>query len=153
MLRDTFRMSEPPSRHIGDLVEGRVTAALWDMADRAVDPVYDAAGPGRPLAYDGIGVGYGPIVELVLGSGKLDSMADFYGAWEERHYRDTAESVMRLHGMSFAIPNTVQYYGQVGSFGGSGNASGRMMYPLDVDVGAGRLGARGRHGEQPRAGV
>ena len=132
-IRRPFHAAEPPSRYIGDRVEGRVTAALWDMADARMDPAHDAAGPGRPLAYDGMATGNGPIVEMVLG-GLYNSMAEFYGSWEDLRYLDSAESVMRLHGMSFAIPSTARYYVHAGSFGGNGSGPGQMLYPLDVDV-------------------
>ena len=127
-----FDTVEPPSRYIGDRVEGRVAAALWDMADSEVDPVYDASRVD-PLAYDDMAAGYGPIVDMVL-AGTWNTTGEFYDAWEDRHYDMSAESVMRLHGMAFAIPNDVKYYVPAGSFGGNGSGRGQMHYPLDVDV-------------------
>ena len=127
-----FDTVEPPSRYIGDRVEGRVAAALWDMADSAVDPVYDSS-RGDPLAYDDLAAGYRPIVDMVL-AGTYNSTGEFYDAWEDRHYGMPAESVMRLHGMAFAIPNDVKYYVPAGLFGGNGSGRGQMHYPLDVDV-------------------
>ena len=123
---------EMTPRYIGDRVEGRVAAALWDMADSNVDPVYDSP-RGDPLAYDDMAAGYGPVVETVL-AGTYNSMGEFYDAWEDRHYGMPAEAVMRLHGMAFAIPNDVKYYVSAGSFGSNGTGRGQMHYPLGVDV-------------------
>lgn len=127
-----FDTTEPPSRYIGDRVEGRVAAALWDMADSNVDPVYDVA-RDDPLAYDDMAAGYGPVVDMVL-AGTYNSTGEFYDAWEDRHYGMPTEAVMRLHGMAFAIPNDVKYYVFSGSFGSNGTGRGQMHYPLGVDV-------------------
>ena len=125
---------EPPSRNIGEMVEGLVAAALWDMADAALDPVHDVGGPGRPLALDSLAVGYDSVVGAVL-SATYDSASDFYSAWERDHYGDSsAEAIMRLHNMSFAIPNSAKYYGLAGSFGANGTGDGQMRHPLGIDV-------------------
>ena len=125
---------EPPSRNIGEKVEGRVAAALWDMVDAAIDPVHDHGAPGVHLAHDSMAVGYGPVVDAVL-STTHNSVSDFYSAWERAYYgNQSAEAIMRLHNMSFAIPNDVMYYGFVGSFGTSGTGSGQMHHPFGVDV-------------------
>ena len=129
-----FESREPPSRNIGEKVEGRVAAALWDMADSVSDPVHDTGGPGRPLAADNLAVGYGRIVDAVL-SATYNHTGDFYDAWERAYYGgESAEAVMRLHNMSFAIPNEAKYYEFAGSFGSNGTGDGQMHYPLGVDV-------------------
>ena len=130
----SFESREPPSRNMGEKVEGRVAAALWDMADSVSDPVHDTGGPGRPLAADNLAVGYGRIVDAVL-SATYNHTGDFYDAWERAYYGgESAEAVMRLHNMSFAIPNEAKYYEFAGSFGSNGTGDGQLHYPLGVDV-------------------
>ena len=128
-----FPSFEADGRAIGEKVPGRVAAAMWDMADSSTDAGFDS----RPAAggRDDVAAGTGRLLG-VLFNGTYGSFAEFYDRWEidMRHY--SAERVARLHGMSFAIPNTVPYYrpaGEVGGLFGSGLA-GLDLIPNHVAV-------------------
>ena len=102
-------------RAVGEKVPGRVAAAMWDMADNW----QDRPGGELPAAggLDDIAAGTGRLLGVFF-NGTYGSFAEFYDRWEidMRHY--SAERVARMHGMSFAIPNTVPYYGPAGELGG-----------------------------------
>ena len=113
---DTFEASGRP---IGEKVEGSVAAAMWDMADGAVHPLFDeAAGPaGRPAGRDDVAAGADALVSAFFG-GTYDTFAEFYDGWEIGMRRHSAERVAVLHGMSFAIPAEEPYYRFAGELGG-----------------------------------
>ena len=111
---DTFESSGRP---VGDKVEGTVAAAMWDMADDEVDPVHDRSLPNRPAGGDASSAGVDSLLGVFFAS-TYDNFADFYDKWEIDMRHNSAESIAILHGMSFAIPSNMSYYGFVGELNG-----------------------------------
>ena len=112
---DTFDASGRP---IGDQVEGSVAAAMWDLADVENSTDRDMRTvQGGFNGSDDVAAGADAVVSVFL-NGTYDSFADFYDRWEIDMRRHSAERVAILHGMSFAIPNSVPYYGFAGELDG-----------------------------------
>ena len=124
-----FAAFEVSGRAIGEAVPGRVAAAMWDMADNATGH-HDG---GR----DDVAAGVGALLGVFF-NGTYGTFAEFYDRWEIDMRNSSAERIARLHGMSFAIPNTVPYYrpaGELGGLFGSGLA-GLELRPSHVAVSA-----------------
>ena len=112
-----FTTFEVSGRPVGEKVEGSVAAAMWDMADDAVDSDYDMSSTSRPAGSDNIAAG----VDTLLGvffAGDYDTFADFYDRWEINMRHNSAEDVAILHGMAFSIPSNTSYYRFAGELGG-----------------------------------
>ena len=155
-----FAAFEVGGRAVGEGVPGRVAAAMWDMADEAADPVHDAQAAGGPAAGPGIfnlprrtagdsapQAAAGGRDDIAAGTGRLlgvffngtyGSFAEFYDRWEIDMRNHSAERVAMLHGMSFAVPNTVPYYEPVGRLGGlfGSGLAGLDLVPNNVAVSA-----------------
>ena len=126
-----FTTFEESGRPVGEKVEGSVVAAMWDIADAAVDPVHDMSSPNRPVGSDNIAAGVDSLLSVFFG-GLYDNFADFYDRWEIDMRRDSAESVAILHGMTFSIPSNTSYYGFAGELDGVFNYE--MSDQLDAVV-------------------
>ena len=112
-----FATFETSGRPVGEKVEGSVTAAMWDIADAAVDPVHDMSSSDRPAGSDNIAAGVDSLLGVFF-AGLYDNFADFYDRWEIDMRRDSAEDVTILHGMAFSIPSNMSYYGFAGELSG-----------------------------------
>ena len=112
-----YKTFEASGRPVGEKVEGSVTAAMWDMADNVTDRFHDASPPGRPAGADNSSAGVGGLLDVFF-AGTYDNFGDFYDRWEIDMRHDSAEGVAILHGMSFAIPSNMSYYGFAGELGG-----------------------------------
>ena len=132
---DTFEASGRP---IGDKVEGSVAAAMWDMADSANSTDRDEREvPGGFDGRDDVAAGRKAVVGVFL-NGTYSTFADYYDRWEIDMRRHSAERVAVLHGMSFAIPNDMAYYGFAGELGGvfKWGLADLLFQPNYVDVSA-----------------
>ncbi len=129
---DTFEVSGRP---VGEKVEGRVAAAMWDMADSEVDATHDKSPSGRPAGSDNTSAGVDALLDVFF-AGTYDNFADFYGRWEIDMRHNSAESIAILHGMSFSIPNNTPYYGFVGELDGvfKRGLAGLEFRPNHIDV-------------------
>ena len=112
-----FKTFEESGRPVGEKVEGSVTAAMWDMADNVTDRFHDASPPGRPAGADNSSAGVDGLLDVFF-AGTYDNFGDFYDRWEIDMRHDSAEGIAILHGMSFAIPSNMSYYGFAGELGG-----------------------------------
>jgi len=112
-----YKTFEASGRPVGEKVEGSVTAAMWDMADNVTDRFHDASPPGRPAGGDNSSAGVDGLLDVFF-AGSYDNFGDFYDRWEIDMRHDSAESIAILHGMSFAIPSNMSYYGFAGELGG-----------------------------------
>ena len=112
-----FKTFEASGRPVGEKVEGSVTAAMWDMTDSLTDRFHDASLPGRPAGGDNSSAGVNGLLDVFF-AGSYDNFGDFYDRWEIDMRHDSAESIAILHGMSFAIPSNMSYYGFAGELGG-----------------------------------
>ena len=115
--RSVFKTFEASGRPVGEKVEGSVTAAMWDMADNVTDHFHDASPPGRPAGADNSSAGVDGLLDVFF-AGTYDNFGDFYDRWEIDMRHDSAEGIAILHGMSFAIPSNMSYYGFAGELGG-----------------------------------
>ena len=132
---DTFEASGRP---IGDKVEGSVAAAMWDLADIENSTDRDERTvPGGFNGSDDVAAGADAVVSVFL-NGTYDSFAEFYDRWEIDMRRHSAERVSILHGMSFAIPNSVSYYGFAGELDGvfKRGLADLLFRPNYIDVSA-----------------
>ena len=132
---DTFDVSGRP---VGDKVEGSVAAAMWDLADIENSTDRDERTvPGGFNGSDDVAAGADAVVGVFL-NGTYDSFADFYDRWEIDMRRHSAERVAILHGMSFAIPNSVPYYGFAGELDGvfKRGLADLLFRPNYIDVSA-----------------
>ena len=125
-----FGAFEASGRPIGEKVEGSVAAAMWDMVDAAVDPDHDSSQPGRPRGDDNLSTGVDRLLDVFFG-GTYDNFADFYDRWEIDMRHDSAESIAILHGMSFAIPSNMSYYGLADEL--DGIFKHRISFPLQFE--------------------
>ena len=114
---DTFDTFEKSGRPVGEKVEGRVAAAMWDMADNVTHPVHDVLISGQLEGGDNSYSGVDGLLSMFFAS-TYDNFADFYDRWEIDMRHDSAESIMILHGMSFSIPSNTSYYGFAGELSG-----------------------------------
>ena len=112
-----YKTFEASGRPVGEKVEGSVTAAMWDMADNVTDRFHDASPPDRPAGGDNSSAGVDGLLDVFF-AGSYDNFGDFYDRWEIDMRHDSAESIAILHGMSFAIPSNMSYYGFAGELGG-----------------------------------
>ena len=130
----TFDAFEASGRPVGEKIEGAVAAAMWDMADDNVDSIYDTS-PDRHSGGDRSSAGVDGLLGVFF-AGTYNNFAEFYDKWEIDMRRDSAEGVAILHGMSFAIPNNMSYYGFAGELGGvfKYGISGLTFRPNYVDV-------------------
>ena len=103
---DTFEASGRP---IGEKVEGSVAAAMWDMADDAVNSTHDISAQDGLVGRDASSAGVDGLLDVFFG-GTYDTFADFYDRWEIDMRDESAEDIAILHGMSFAIPSNMSYY-------------------------------------------
>ena len=132
---DTF---EPPGRPIGDKVEGSIAAAMWDLADAAVDANRDnRTTPGGLNGTDDVAGGTATVVGVFF-NGTYDTFAEFYDRWEIDMRRHSAERVAILHGMSFTIPSDTARYGFAGELDDvfKRGLAGWILQPNYVDVSA-----------------
>ena len=129
---DTFEESNRP---VGDKVEGSVAAAMWDMVDNVVDLDHDMSSAGRYPGGDNSSAGVDKLLGVFFG-GTYDTFADFYDRWEIDMRSESAEAIAILHGMSFAIPSNMSYYGYAGELDGVFNRglAGLRLRPNYVDV-------------------
>ena len=111
-----FDKFESSGRPIGEKVEGSVAAAMWDMLDDAVHPVYDAP-THSTIGGDNSSAGVDVLLNIFF-TGRYDTFASFYDRWEIDVRHDSAEDIAILHGMSFAIPSNMSYYEFVSELGG-----------------------------------
>ncbi len=88
--------------HIGNLVEGQVAAAIWDLYDSNVDRTYDYL---NGVKLDDRQEGYDEI-KYVMDNNEPVNFEQFFDSWQDQ-YENTkdATNVMKLHYMSF-VANT-----------------------------------------------
>ena len=148
----------PHAKNIGERVEGRVAAALWDMLDSESDDVDDREKRGTEVlrglndfpyptpawsgahtpVLDDMDLDDGEMIAALFGPHGHRTMAEFYAAWEASNPGRSAEGIMRLHAMSFAIPNEEKYYRHADTID--------LPYVSDLGVGSGdRIVAANRY--------
>ena len=130
-----FGTFETSGRPVGEKVEGSVAAAMWDMADEVADPRYDTSLAERPAGADDSSAGVDGLLGIFFAD-TYDNFADFYDRWEIDMRHDSAENIAILHGMSFAIPSNMSYYGFAGELDGvfKYGVSNLVLQPNYVDV-------------------
>ena len=108
------------SSNEGQLVEGQVAAALWDIKDRNVDVVFDKDGRNSSgVALDDLSMDDDEILATFM-AGTYGSFSDFYAAWELAYgATHSARSIMKLHAMDFAEGRTFTPLNE--TFDGLGN--------------------------------
>ena len=87
---------------IGQLVEGQVAAALWDIKDSKVDDTFDRArhnSTGPEL--DDLALDDNAIIDTFKLQ-RYDNFEEFYVSWNATQPNTSAENIMSLHAMDFA---------------------------------------------------
>lgn len=93
-----FPKIDDDSDHVGDISEGQVGAAIWDIYDRNVDSTYDYIN-GKQL--DNLREGYRTIGEIFLK--QPQNFEVFFNELESDVNPTLATDVMKLHYMDFVV--------------------------------------------------
>ena len=96
------------SSNEGQLVEGQVAAALWDIKDRNVDVVFDKAKHvSYGVVFDDLSMDDDEIL-ATFRANTYENFSAFYDAWEDAYgAAHSARNIMALHAMDFVDTSTI----------------------------------------------